>query len=907
MGFVTITKEEFEKFLPKDFTVVDNPQSKEIIYDFPTKDSRINLRVYSSVDIRTNDTRGIGKDAIRCVLIDTKSDKPIDKGKRTHRMENWRERLQEKLDLLQSEVDGVKFCRSCGSAMALRTAKKGNNSGSSFYGCLRYPLCMTTMSTEGKVRERPESGSKQSSNNEPQKVVLCPRCNSRMVKRSGTRGEFYGCTQFRTSGCRGTRQVDDVEIRGMGVQEAVENKKDKLRTETADSILSGYEETNSNVDVPHNDDNIKLIPTKDFPHMSFKFENFNPVQSRVFQYYDKDINLVVAAATSAGKTTIAEMLMSDSISKGKKAIFLSPLKAVSQEKNDDWNDKSHDWSNLNVSIVTGDYQLTEKRVKELNSANVIIMTTEMMDSRTRRIKTEKNDWLLEVGTVVVDESHLITMDGRGDKVESAIMRFTKQNPNCRVVFLSATMPNVSELANWLTSLNGKKTELINSNYRPCNLDVHYEEYASGGLRYREAEAEKMNTAISITQQYKNDKFIIFVHAKNTGRTIHHILKEEYNENVEIHNAELTLADRIRVSNSFKKKDGIRIIVATSTLAWGVNLPARRVIIVGVHRGLNTVEPLDIKQEAGRAGRVGFDPKGDAHILLPDDKYNYYKKWCQDIPPITSRMNNPDILAFHIVSEISAGEVYDVSTLMEWYNRSLAAFQSDMLDRVDAETLLEKLEKIKIIENINGRYRITKLGRIASNLYYSPYTIAGWYFNFSTIFSEELDKHDPAVAWALSNIRENFENYIPKQYEEGVKNFVRDCQRVGISANTDGSAWIGYSFLSCLRYDQEFPKYQKTNVQYDMERIISALEQIDQRVAAWGKGSYWSKLQMRIQYEVTWEQTILCELKGIGGAYARRLYENGIHSITDFKKDSDAAIGAIGPKEYHRVLQKNNLI
>lgn len=899
MSFVVIKKDEFESFLPEGFSVVDNPASKEIIYDTPTKNPNIKIRIYSSVDIRTNDTRDIGKDAIRCVLVD-KYGKPIDKSKRTHRMSNWRERLQIKLELLYEEVDSVVLCKTCDSQMILRNGTNGQ-----FYGCNRYPLCTTTKNSNGRYQEKLQNTSKS------EKFVECPFCGAQMIRRNGRHGEFYGCSKY--PNCKGTRQTRDVDIYSQGVKEQESEQQESEQHQNANGINTAitdvvkHDMLNKQYDdIPDDDDNVELIDTKDFPHLNFKFEKFNPVQSRVFEYYDQDINLIVAAATSAGKTAIAEMFMSNSIANGKKAVFLSPLKAVSQEKYEDWTDESHDWSKLNVSIVTGDYQLTEARVKELNAANVIIMTTEMMDSRTRRIHAEKNDWLLDVGTVVMDESHLITMKGRGDKCESAIMRFTKQNPHCKIVFLSATMPNVSELAEWLSSLNDKKTELINSNYRPCKLNIHHERYNDFG-RYQERESNKMKGAIEITQQHPNDKFIIFVHAKAIGRSIYSYLKDNLDEKVELHNADLELAERIRVSNSFKSKDGIRIIVATSTLAWGINLPARRVIVVGVHRGLNEVEPLDIKQEAGRAGRVGFDPEGDAYILLPDSKFMHYKQWCKDIPPIISTMNNQDVLAFHIVSEISEGEVRDIESLMDWYNRSLAAFQSNFLDRVEAESLLNKLEKIRIIEKHGKYYRITRLGRIAAHLYFSPYSIAGWYFNFNRVFQEDIGKEDVAISWALANIQENMENYVPKDLATSVADYKMRCNYKGLVAN-DVLAFIGFCYECCLTYSDAISPVQKRNLQYDIERVISALEMIDNRYASWGKGNYWKRLEMRIRYEITWEQTQLCSLKGIGGVFVRKLFDAGIESISSFKykENKDKIVGILGSKKYIKIMTVNHL-
>jgi helicase len=894
---VTISRKEFENFLGV-FIVVEDPTSKEIIYEVKTEKPKINIRIYSSIEY-SGVTRSIGEDAIRCVLIDLISQKPIDKAKRTHRMSNWKERLKEKIDELKKEAQKVQLCKTCGSSMVLREGPKGQ-----FYGCLSYPKCKSSMDLFGNFFAKNESTQVIT------EIVKCPECDAPMTKRNGRRGEFYGCTNFFKTSCKGVRSVEEVEIYGKGIEEdeSIEKKfsgvEIKENEEMMIPVLLSKQTTKqtSKQEQEQFKKQVDIIPASKFPHLKFKFENFNPVQSEVFEYYDKDVNCVVAAATSAGKTTVAEMFMSYSIAQEKKAIFLSPLKAVSQEKYDDWTNPEHDWSKLNVSIVTGDYALTDKRVEELNNANIIIMTTEMLDSRTRRITIEKNNWLLEAGTIVQDESHLLCVKGRGDKAESAIMRFTKQNPTCRVIFLSATMSNVDELAKWLSSLNNKKSELINSDYRPCQLDVHYEPYDDYG-KYQTVEANKIQRAIEITQQYKNDKFIVFVHAKQTGKNIHNALLN-ISEKTELHNSELTLKDRVRITNEFKQKDGLRIIVATSTLAWGVNLPCRRAIVVGIHRGLQEVEPLDIKQMVGRSGRVGLDPKGDAHVLLPQSKFTRYKSWCQNIPPVTSTMNDQEILAFHIISEISEGEVYDIPSLMEWYNRSLAAFQSDFLDRVDAQELLTKLEKIKVIEKQNDKYKVTKLGKVAAYLYFSPYSIAGWYFNFNKLFSENrLD--DISVSWALSNISDNNNNFAGRDMQTTIRSFVTSCSNRGLSIN-ESCASIGILFHGCLTFSEELMQQQKNRVKFDIERTCTALSMIDKMYAHWNKETFWDKLQIRITNEVTDEQAELCTLKGIGSVRVRELFSEGIRTIADFKRKPVIARSILG-NFYDRVLLENKRI
>jgi helicase len=744
-------------------------------------------------------------------------------------------------------------------------------------------------------------------NKKMNKVIMCPFCDSPMRKISGSRGDFYGCTQFRASGCKGTRKVEDVEFYEKGVEEIVEQvieKENNLNVNNY-SILenlfkgnsSKKEDTRKNIQKKEQSQ-IELIHSKNYPHIKYKFEYFNPVQSEVFKYYDKDINCVVAAETSAGKTVVAEMFMADSISKGKKAIFLSPLRAVSQEKYDDWTSKEHSFGNLNVSIVTGDYQLTNERVEELNNANIIILTTEMIDSRTRRNNIEQNKWLTETNTIVYDEIHSLQNSGRGDKIESSLMRFSKQNPNCRIVLLSATMSNVEELSNWTATLNNKKTELINSDYRPVKLNVHYEVYNDKGY-YNFQESNKIKKAIQITQQFKQDKFIVFVHSKTTGRKILKIL-QDMGEKVLEHNADLPKEKRKEVSDSFKSKNGIRIIVATSTLAFGVNLPCRRCVIVGVHRGLNEVDPIDIKQEVGRCGRLGLDDIGDAHILLPESKFTRYKFWCQNIPPIKSTMNKIDTVAFHIISEISEGEVRDIKTLMDWYNRSLAAFQNDFLDSADAYSVLSSLVKSGALEKQDDIYKVTNLGKIASWLYYSPYTISSWYENFKYVFSKEkVDDLD--ISWALANINENNTGFVSKDIKSGLENIIKLYQERGLIIS-EKCAITGYLIFACLKNIEEVD-LAKNKIKLDIERIISALKMIDSMQGNWDKNRFWSKLQLRIAYEISEEQTELCSLRGIGNIRVKKLFNVGIKTVEQFKKEKEKAIFAIGEETYNSALKE----
>jgi superfamily II DNA/RNA helicase len=437
----------------------------------------------------------------------------------------------------------------------------------------------------------------------------------------------------------------------------------------------------------------------------------NCVQSRVFEHYDKDQNGLIASATSSGKTTVAEMVLSHEMRvRGGKGLYLVPMRALAQEKIDEWTDPNHHFNDKKISICTGDYRLTRERAKELAEADLIIMTSEMLNHRARNYKAEQNNWLKDVGSCVIDELHLLTVPGRGPHLEVGLMKFTEINPKVRLTGLSATMPNVEDIAEWISySLTKKDTFCLRSKFRPCPLNIHFETYYDGYKRYDDVEAEKVAKALDIIEYYENDKFLVFAHTKRTGELMKNSLRLA-GIKAEFHNAGLEKKDRVALENRFRKDKEPRVVVATPTLAWGCNLPARRVIVLGVHRGLDEVETYNITQMVGRSGRVGLDPQGDAYILLPESKLDYHKSRLKSPQKIESQLlsktgEHHKELAFHLVSEIHHGGIKDMDDVRHWYKRSLAYFQDNELDETVADKTIELLRNCGAIRVKSGVYDV----------------------------------------------------------------------------------------------------------------------------------------------------------------------------------------------------------
>lgn len=624
-----------------------------------------------------------------------------------------------------------------------------------------------------------------------------------------------------------------------------------------------------------------LYPTKDFKYINYKFESFNPLQSETIKHIEKDVNIVIAASTSSGKTIVAEQFVAPILEAGKIAIYISPLKALAQEKFDDWTDESHTFSKYQIEILTGDYTLTPSRVKKINESNIIILTSEMLDSRTRKIDSEKNEWLHRVGVVIVDEAHLLGMDGRGDNLECALMRFSEQNKTAKIVLLSATMPNVQELANWLTKLNEKDNLLIASDWRPVKLKWHFPEYMDRGY-YNQKELAKSELVFETLQKYPEDKFIIFVHTKAMGRMVADMIRGRLHETAEFHSADLTKENRIKLEKSFKQRDGgTRILIATSTLAWGINAPARRVIIAGVTRGMNTVTAMEIIQMGGRSGRYGIDPEGDAYLLVPDTDADTWIEKVSNSENVVSRLTDAKVLSFHVISEVVRGVINNQDDLVTWYGRTLASFQDKNMHVEnfikDIETALVGFKAMKIED---GVYIPTGLGKVSAWMYFQPGDVYNWYNGFGAISKdgEAILDNPVKLSAALSQHIEVF----PPQHAQGeIERYKELCDdnRIPFVANPVTGLCL-YSMLSATRINDYFLPLTR-QVKRDIDRVVQAVSMIDGLYGQWkvDKNIY-EKMRLMIQYEVPKELTDICRVKWIGGKKAKELWQAGIKEVSD---------------------------
>jgi len=872
--YTMFTKEEFEGFLESNFpglwSTADTPYSKEHIYSIQTDKDDITIRIFSSVDVRTNHSRDIGKDAIRCILWNDIENRPIGKTTRVNRVGVVWERILSRISVLRkraikTQVVDYEYIKALLSSPS--------NNGSTFVTSLRDQLEKKHFLSPAQLNCIIGKGTGRTTI-EQQVLRKDPNFQKRYISQEDESIE---------------KEVEKEEKLVVRTKELVDN-----------SLL---------VEDTQNEDNIELISTDGYP---YPYDTFNKLQSRIFPYIKEDCNVVVAGNTSSGKTICAELLMFATLAKGRKVIYLSPLKALTQEKYEDWQKT---FSGYKIVIMTGDYQMTAALQKRVAAADIILMTSEMLDSRTRMIEAEKNFWFYEVGLLVVDEVHILGQAGdRGHPMEVGIMRFTKVNPTCRVVFLSATMPNVNELGLWLAILNEKKTVSITSHWRPVELTKHYITYeevrfGSGFMNYKATQSRKISAAVRVIASKKDQKFLVFCHDKNAGRLLMNTFSKLHKEDIRFHNADLNLNERQEIENAFIHGT-LRVLVSTPTLSWGRNVPARNVISVGVHRGLSEIDELDLIQMAGRAGRPQYDKEGDVYFLVPKQEESKWKTLIENPKDITSGLKRIDALAFHILGGVHVGDIYQANDAFVWYERSLAHLQNAEFTKDDLEEVLNTLLEYKMLtRSEDNKLILTGLGKVSVFFYFSPFDVYHWFKNFDDLIriDPNLLEDDYTVSWAMSAIPSNDPGFSRKNIvEDYLTSWTAILRGRGVNLSKTGVPLVNVlpnviAFYDCLSGNegQRDPLIGaiSRSIKQDIGRSSNAISLIDSMYARWSRrnltvSNLFDVLELRTKYGVGYELLDLVRIPNIGARRAAKLYNEGYKTSEDLKKATEEDLASI---------------
>jgi len=514
-----------------------------------------------------------------------------------------------------------------------------------------------------------------------------------------------------------------------------------------------------------------------------RFQYFNPMQTQLFHcLYHTSTNVLLGSPTGSGKTIACELAVWQTLrdNPGSKVVYIAPMKALVRERVKDWHPRLTGPLGLKLVELTGDNTPDTRTIRD---ADLIITTPEKWDGISRSWQTR--GYVRQVSLVIIDEIHLLGGD-RGPILEIIVSRMnyiaSQSKTSVRLMGMSTACANAMDLGNWL----GVKEGLFNFRHsvRPVPLEIFIDGFPE--VRGFSSLMQTMNrpTFLAIKTHSPDKPVIVFVASRrqtrltakdlinycgmednprrfvkmseddlqlNLSRVKDDALKEALSFGIGLHHAGLVESDR-SLSEELFANNKIQILVATSTLAWGVNLPAHLVVVKGTQffdakiEGYKDMDLTDVLQMLGRAGRPQFDTTGIARIFTQDSKKDFYKHFLHTGFPVESTLHK--VLDNHLGAEVSAGTIatmQDALDYLTWtfffrrlhknpsyYGLELSAEEHNtiaaqkmandyMIELVDKS--LRDLAESKCLELYpNGNVDPTPMGKIMSYYYLSHRTI-----------------------------------------------------------------------------------------------------------------------------------------------------------------------------------------
>jgi len=481
-----------------------------------------------------------------------------------------------------------------------------------------------------------------------------------------------------------------------------------------------------------------------------------PPQVEALPFALKGDNLVLSIPTASGKSLVAYLaIVHRLINEKGKALYIVPLKALAREKYEEL--KLFEKLGLKVGISTGDLDDSDLRLARFD---IVVCTSEKADSLLRH----GLNWLSKIKVLVIDEIHLIHDPGRGPTLEVIISRFKALNPKTQIIALSATIKNALDLSDWLSG------KLIRSDWRPVPLregvcfrnEIKYDD---GKVVKVDGSKSKPLERLVEDSIVNRGQVLVFVNTRRSTLSVANKLASIIDDNlsdeekkeldkliksmkkglsestsvdqklayfikkgIAFHHAGLSSSQRRIVEQGFKNRL-IKCIVATPTLAAGVNIPAQRVIVRDLWRydpnfGMHPIPIFEYKQQAGRAGRPRYDTQGEAITIAKNEEqldgiFNNYIM--ADTEPIFSKLGSQPALRMHLLSAIATGFVDSIDSVYRFVDSTFYAYQSEvsaLKDEID--NAIDFLLANGFIERLsNDKFLSTLFGKRTSSLYIDP--------------------------------------------------------------------------------------------------------------------------------------------------------------------------------------------
>jgi helicase len=668
------------------------------------------------------------------------------------------------------------------------------------------------------------------------------------------------------------------------------------------------------------------------------FKELNPVQKEALKKgLLKGKNLVIFAPTASGKTFCAELAaMKTILGKKEKVVYMVPLVALANEKYQEFK-KKYSQLGIKVALSVGDLDSADPF---LRNYQLIVVSNEKMDSLIRH----GAEWISDIGLIIADEIHLLDQADRGPTLEITLTLLRKLVPNAQLLALSATIKNAKELAKWLNA------ETVISEWRPVKLyrGVSY----PYRIKFLDKEGYELDSNLPLEESIVKNTLnlrkqaLIFVSTRKSAESLaeklgkvvkQFLLKNELKELEKLaneienvlevptqqckkiakyvkfgcafHHAGLLHKQKMLIEENFRN-GLIKVIVATPTLAYGVSLPAFRVIMRDLKRyypgiGAIFVPVLDVQQMLGRAGRPPYDNFGEGIILAKSEEeaeeiIKHY--FCGELEEITSKLAVEPILRMHTLALIASEFCKSVKSLLDFFSKTFYAFQYGEISAIKEKILdiLENLRKWKFVEKKNDKLAATRIGRRVSELYIDPLTAHHFIQCLAKARKKEVQPFSflQAICSAIemrpllsvrtgefSELNEEIakrENQflvkIPDEWDLEYDEFLKSVKTALMFEAWINEATEDYILSKFKVAPGEF--YGRREI---ADWLVYSLHELALLLGYKELLKHIRKLRVRLEYGVKEELIPLVRLKQIGRVRARRLYSSGLKTISDLRK------------------------
>ena len=668
------------------------------------------------------------------------------------------------------------------------------------------------------------------------------------------------------------------------------------------------------------------------------FVELHPPQAEAIPLALEGKNLVAAIPTASGKSLIGYVpALKTIVTNRRKVLYIVPLKALASEKKDDL-DRFADLG-VKVHLSSGDLDAEDRGLAD---ANVVVATSEKADSMIRH----GSDWIRDIGLVIADEIHMIHDAGRGPTLEVALTKLMRRNSDLQVIALSATISNADDLAAWLHA------DLVRSDWRPIPLKEGA--YFGGEITFgdgsrKTVDSQSKDEVWGLVEQTikEGGQSIVFVNSRRStealavkfskplasmvGKSLtpaeEYILEGDAESTASgrklaecvkcgaaFHNAGLTYRQRRFIEDGFRQ-GRIKCIIATPTLAAGINLPARRVVIRDTTRfdtnaGNVPLPVMEIKQMCGRAGRPRFDPYGEAVLVaknqmdldhLMDDYVNH------DTERLTSKLFSEKVLRSHMLGLIATGDAWSEDSILDFLRDTFFGTTSQMfgIESVVQRTV-EFLEEECFIARTGDRIEALPFGKRVSDMCIDPAS--------ASILRDAVLKIDDGTdafqILAAAAMTPDVMGMYPKKCDEDSISAAAQRLDGRYLVDPDEIAEYDYEFLfsdlkTALlteRWIEEVPEDVITDsMGIGPGDIRSRIDMMDWIIYAMNEIALIFNpdavvkirpLMTRIKYGVKEELMELVGFRGVGRSRARILFDRGIKGELDVMEADESVLAAI---------------